>query len=43
MDENRRREIGLFRYALVRDSADSALSKVLSAVVFRHGRACSRC
>src|SRR2546421_11730602 len=27
MDENRRREIGLFRYALVRDVADPALSK----------------
>src|SRR5215218_9493856 len=27
MDEERRREIGLFRYALVRDAADSALSK----------------
>jgi putative transposase len=27
MDENRRREVGLFRYALVRDAADPALSK----------------
>ncbi len=27
MDEERRREIGLFRYALVRDGADPALSK----------------
>lgn len=27
MDENRRREIGLFRYALVRDAADPGLSK----------------
>ncbi|MCA1677873.1 MAG: DDE-type integrase/transposase/recombinase [Actinobacteria bacterium] len=27
MDEDRRREVGLFRYALVRDAADPALSK----------------
>ncbi len=27
MDEERRREIGLFRYALIRDAADPALSK----------------
>jgi hypothetical protein len=27
MNEDRRREIGLFRYALVRDAADVALSK----------------
>ena len=27
MDENRRREIGLFRYVLIRDAADSGLSK----------------
>jgi putative transposase len=27
MDEDRRREIGLFRYALIRDAADLALSK----------------
>ena len=27
MDEERRREIGLFRYALVRDLADRGLSK----------------
>ena len=27
MDEDRRREIGLFRYALIRDAADPALSK----------------
>src|ERR1700694_4118540 len=27
MDEERRREIGLFRYALVRDAADPGLSK----------------
>ena len=27
MDENRRREIGLFRYALIRDAADPGLSK----------------
>ena len=27
MDEDRRREIGLFRYALVRDAADPVLSK----------------
>jgi hypothetical protein len=27
VDEDRRREIGLFRYALVRDAADAALSK----------------
>jgi putative transposase len=27
MGEDRRREIGLFRYALVRDAADPALSK----------------
>ena len=27
MDEDRRREVGLFRYALIRDAADSGLSK----------------
>src|SRR5919201_6657107 len=27
MDDDRRREIGLFRYALVRDAADPGLSK----------------
>ncbi|HYB23271.1 MAG TPA: DDE-type integrase/transposase/recombinase [Solirubrobacteraceae bacterium] len=27
MDEGRRREVGLFRYALIRDAADAALSK----------------
>ncbi len=27
MDEDRRREIGLFRYALIRDAADPVLSK----------------
>ncbi|MBV9193498.1 MAG: DDE-type integrase/transposase/recombinase [Solirubrobacterales bacterium] len=27
MDEDRRREIGLFRYALIRDAADASLSK----------------
>jgi hypothetical protein len=27
MDENRRRETGLFRYALIRDAADPGLSK----------------
>src|ERR1700747_2619666 len=27
MDENRRREVGLFRYALIRDAADPAISK----------------
>jgi putative transposase len=27
MDENGRREIGLFRYALIRDAADPVLSK----------------
>lgn len=27
MNEDRRREIGLFRYALIRDVADPALSK----------------
>lgn len=27
MDEERRREIGLFRYALIRDAADTGLSK----------------
>src|SRR5579884_3880358 len=27
MDEDRRREVGLFRYALIRDAADASLSK----------------
>ena len=27
MDEERRREVGLFRYALIRDAADPSLSK----------------
>jgi len=27
MDENRRREIGLFRYVLIRDAADPGVSK----------------
>jgi len=27
MDEERRREVGLFRYALIRDAADAGLSK----------------
>jgi hypothetical protein len=27
MDEDRRREIGLLRYALIRDAADPGLSK----------------
>jgi len=27
MDEERRREVGLFRYALIRDAADPGLSK----------------
>ena len=31
MNEERRREIGLFRYALVRDAADPALSKASAA------------
>jgi putative transposase len=35
MDENRRREVGLFRYSLVRDAADPALSKAQRGRVVR--------
>ncbi|MCA1680825.1 MAG: helix-turn-helix domain-containing protein, partial [Actinobacteria bacterium] len=38
MDEDRRREVGLFRYALVRDAADPALSKAERGRLVRVGR-----
>jgi putative transposase len=35
VDEGRRREIGLFRYALIRDCADAALSKAQRGAMVR--------